>query len=417
VSVAPPPVPTAPGSWVVPVTGGAVGSTTLVRALNERSLLDLLRSEGPASRVDLARVTGLSKPTISAALVNLVEYGLVVEAGAESGKPGPAAVIYEAKADIASVMSIDIGRSWIRLAIADLSGRVCVRVDVANKAKTAAALKGLVSVLIEKALAHPSAGAIGIPDVTVVGGPGIPDEATGSMRVTGTLPGWGKSGFMHELRSSIGGVVLFENDINLAALGEMTHGAAQGLSDFVLVSIGTGIGSGIVVRGELLRGATGAAGELGFLPLGSPRLRPKRDGDKRPTQSVGQFEEFAAAEGIVQAARRAGVPSVDTARDVFEAAERGSQLARQVVNDIGELIGRAITALVVLIDPQVILVTGGVGENLDQLREGMNRSILEYSPSVPIVKPALLGVEAALLGGLTTALPLARDRVFERLTA
>ncbi len=403
-----------PRSWVAPTLGGAVGSTALVRTLNERSLLDLLRSEGPTSRVDLARMTGLSKPTVSSALATLVEYGLVEEAGAESGKPGPAAIIYRASADIVSVMCIDIGRSFIRLAVADLSGHIRIRLDVPNRAKSAASLRASVRTLIDGALRESAMPTTSTPEVTIVGGPGIPDETTGSMRVTGTLPGWGKPGFLQELRETIGGVVLFENDVNLAAVGEHIHGAAQGLSDFVLVSIGTGIGAGIVVRNELLRGATGAAGELGFLPLGDSNEVGAGSGHQQPT--VGNFEQLAAADGIVRTARSAGL-SVDSARDVFDAAREGNRKAQRVVAEVSALVGKAITTLTILLDPQLVLIAGGIGENFDLLQPGIEEAVRAYAPTMPPIAPGALGNEAALFGGIATALPLAREAVFVRVTA
>jgi predicted NBD/HSP70 family sugar kinase len=410
VSFVPKKIETKPGQWVAPVIGGAVGSTALVRALNERSLLDLLRSNGPTSRVELARTTGLSKPTVSTALSNLVEYGLVFEAGAESGKPGPAAIIYEAASDIAFVMSIDIGRRRVSVNVADLSGTIRSTASIANRAKSAPALAQLVRSLIDDAFDQLPKSLLSQPEVTVVGGPGIPDVNTGSMRVTSAIPGWGKRGFLNELQDVIGGEVIFENDVNLAAVGEHTHGAAQGIDDFVLVSIGTGIGCGIVVRGELLRGASGAAGEMGFLPIGPTRKSPKFD------RTVGQFESLAAADGIVTAASELGL-HVQTALEVFDAARHGNSAAKQVVNSVGELIGQAITSLVVLIDPEVVLIGGGIGESLELLRPGIERSIQAFSPSTPTIRAASLGPSGALLGGITMALPLARERVLERLTS
>jgi predicted NBD/HSP70 family sugar kinase len=405
-----------PDGWIVSSRGGVVGSTALVRALNERSLLDLLRSDGPSSRVDLARVTGLSKPTVSSALANLVSYGLVVEAGAESGKPGPAAVIYRANAAAGTVMSIDIGRRWVRLAIADLAGATLVRHDIPNKAKNASSLKALVSTLIEGAYGDDAMHAYPKPEVAVVGGPGIPDGTTSSMRVAGAIPGWGKTGFLGELRDVIGSEVIFENDINLAVIGEHTRGAGQGLTDFVLVSIGTGIGCGIMINGALHRGANGAAGELGFLPLGGEGADhiPGQKISKR-VDTVGSLERLAAADGIVNAAHAQGLVSVANAKDVFDLAAVGNRAALQVVESTAELLGRALTSLIVLLDPQTILVTGGVGENLDRLLPGLQRTICSYSPIVPTVQKGLLGPEASLHGGITRALVPARETIFNRL--
>ncbi len=395
--------------WVSPVLGGAVGSTALVRTINERSLLDLLRSDGPTSRVELARTTGLSKPTVSAALANLLSYGLVDEAGSASGKPGPAAIIYRASAHIATVMSLDIGRSWIRVAIADLAGTLLVRQDIPNKARTSTALKASVVDLVNLAQRDATMTGRPQPTVCVVGGPGIPDASTETMRVASNVPGWSKRGFLAELRAVIAGTVLFENDVNLAAVGEHSHGAAVGLTDFILVSIGTGIGCGIVVRGELLRGATGAAGELGFVPIGGAARTIRDVGD---AEATAVFEAQAAAEGIVRLATNAGLSQVVTAKDVFDLVLIGNKKAQIVASEVGDLIGRAMATLIVLFDPQTILVTGGVGENLEQLRPSIERAVRSFAPTVPMIQAGKLGSAASLYGGIATALPLARELTF-----
>src|SRR3954471_13111230 len=121
------------------------GRPRLLRAINERTLLDRLTRSGPASRAQLARETGLSKPTVSLALGNLERAGLVRELGRVSPARGRTAVLYGADPTAAYVVGIDIGRSWLRLAVADLGGRVVARREARNRARSAAALVGEVS--------------------------------------------------------------------------------------------------------------------------------------------------------------------------------------------------------------------------------------------------------------------------------
>src|SRR6187549_1059083 len=113
---------------------GQVGTPQLLRTMNERLLLDRLREHGPASRGELARETGLSKPTVSAALAGLQDAGLVVMVGALGGRPGPATAIYDMNAQAGHVAGIDIGRDWVRVAVADLRGDIVARQDARNTA-------------------------------------------------------------------------------------------------------------------------------------------------------------------------------------------------------------------------------------------------------------------------------------------
>ncbi len=417
-----PPVPVAAG-WMNAPTGGAVGSTTLVRELNERSMLDLLRSNGPMSRVEIARRTGLSKPTVSAALANLVRSQLVTEDGAESGKRGPAAVIYRAESRAGFVMSIDVGRTWIRALVADLAGVVFARCDTPNRCRSAAALIEAIDELITKTRVAASkelqtnrkAGPI--IAVTVVGGPGVLHEATGTMRVAGGLPGWGNVGFVHELRAHIGGEVLFENDINLAALGEHVSGAAIGMRDFVLLSIGNGIGCGIVLSNQLFRGATGSAGEAGFLPIGaSDSLQSKRLKDETDDRTIGVLERSVGADGIVQQAKKMGL-TVHGSSEVFALATDGNKKAKQVVDVVAELVGQTVTVLTSLFDPQLIVVTGGVGMNLDALQPKISATVRSLSPFDPTIVAGSLGDAAVLFGGIAVGLPVARNRLFTERTS
>jgi predicted NBD/HSP70 family sugar kinase len=400
-------------SWMNTPVAGAVGSTTLVRELNERSLLDLLRRNGPTSRVELARLTGLSKPTVSTALANLVRSRLAIEDGAESGKRGPAAILYRADPNAGFVMSVDVGRNWIRALVADLSGTSIARTDIANRARSASALlqaiAGLTETVSDKAHELAVRRKLSI-STTVIGGPGVLDDATGTMRVAGGLPGWSKAGFAHELRALINGHVVFENDINLAALGEHASGAAQGSQDFVLLSIGNGIGCGIVLGNQLFKGANGSAGEAGFLPLdlysrSTPSMR-------RVDPSIGVLEQAVCGDAITARANELGLRDVEHASQVFELAASGNKRAQRVREEVGELLGRAITVITSLFDPEKIVINGGVGSNLEVLRPHINEALQRLSPFSPTIVSGSLGDAAALYGGVCIGLPFAREQLF-----
>ncbi|MEV4891848.1 ROK family transcriptional regulator, partial [Nonomuraea sp. NPDC055795] len=239
-----------------------LGNPRLLRVMNERRLLDQLHREGPASRADLAKVTGLSKPTVSAALAGLEEDGLVHLVGEVSGRPGPVTSLYDVNAASAHVAGIDIGRDWIRVAVADLRGTFAGRTDGRNTARTSAELAELVARLA-RAAAHEAELDWSAIVCAVVGSPGVYDQNAGRLDLAPNLPG---PDLADRLRAALNVDLVIENDINLAAVGEHAYGEGQGKSNFALVSIGTGVGMGIVVNGELYVGARGAAGEVSYLP-------------------------------------------------------------------------------------------------------------------------------------------------------
>jgi predicted NBD/HSP70 family sugar kinase len=394
----------------VPVSPGAVlGSTTVVRSINERMLLDHLRSAGPLSRADLARTTTLSKPTVSLALANLETAGLVRPIGLVAGRPGRAALLYEADPTAGYVAGVDIGRDWVRVAVADLAGRVLGRRNGVNRARSGPALVAHV-----RQLAHEAADEAGLrwEDVvhTVLASPGVLDRHAGRLDLASNLPGWGRAGLLAELQEALGDDLVVENDINLAAIGERTFGQGRNIGSFVLLSIGTGTGLGIVIDGELYRGAHGRAGEVAFLPV------PDEAGDRPQiprARTRGMFEEVAAADGVVRTAQRLGMTGATTARQVFEAAAAGDVQALAAVDAEGARIGVAITAISAIADPEVVVLAGGVGHNLDLLRPSIERQLSALSPLAPRVERSELGEDAALLGALATALDHARTSVFE----
>jgi predicted NBD/HSP70 family sugar kinase len=383
-----------------------VGNPQLLRAMNQRLLFDRLWAHGPASRGELAQASGLSKPTVSAALAGLESAGLVHLVGSLSGRPGPTTAIYDLNTRAGLVAGVDIGRDWIRLAIADLRGEFIGRQDVRNTARSSADLVRRV-----RALAHRVADAAELDwaavSYAVIGSPGVLDPVTGRLGFAPNLPGWGRPGLVEQLRAALEVESAIENDINLAALGELAQGAGRGVDHFVLVSIGTGVGMGIVLNGALYVGARGAAGEVSYLPAA------ELDQPDQDTREHGPTEAVLSAGGVVRAAQRAGL-AVRSAKEVFAAAAGGDTLAHAVVADEGRRIGTLVTAVAAVLDPELVVLGGGVGRNLDVLAEPIAARIAELGPLRPRVVASELGDSGVLLGAVARALDVARDLLFTR---
>src|ERR671931_2089620 len=238
-------------------------SPRLLKRLNERTVLEAIRSGAPISRAEISRRAGISKPTVSLALLSLVESGLVRESERGPDGPGYGAVYFEPVPEAALVLGLDLGARFVRGAVCDLNGTVRARQDV--ELAVADAAEAIPTSERLQAVLPASAGLDAeLVDSVVVGVPGVPDRGTGVVHLVEKVAGLEGQPFGPELGNALGVPVTLENDINLAALGEQWQGVAQGVEDFVFLSVGTGMGAGLVLGGELHRGRHGAAGEIDF---------------------------------------------------------------------------------------------------------------------------------------------------------
>jgi predicted NBD/HSP70 family sugar kinase len=361
---------------------------------------------GPVSRAQIARDSGLSKPTVSQALTALSRAHLVREAGRTSGGKGPTAVLYQLNPSAGWVVGVDVGREHVRAAVADLTGEIAARREERTRAKSNATLIAQIG-----AIARDAADAAGLRwrRVTVVG-VGSPGVFGGDDHplLAHNLPGWEREGLLEAVRAELRTEVVFENDVNLAALGERWRGLGRGVDDFVYLHVGTGVGMGIVLRGQLYRGATGAAGEIGFLPLAT--VDPKDPANRRR----GALEGAIGAKAVVDAARAARVRRATTAVAVFDAARDGDPAARGVVDSVGARVGLAIAAVVPVLDPSLVILGGGIGRSADLLMPSIRRELEAVSPFTPRIEASSLGEEAELIGAVAFALEAARERLFAR---
>jgi predicted NBD/HSP70 family sugar kinase len=385
------------------------GTPALLRTLNQGALMQHLRRQGPVSRAQLARDTGLSKPTVSQALAELEDAGLVRAVGPAAPSRGRTAMLYEPDPTAGYVLGIDIGRAWIRVAVADLAGVILARRDAPNDARTAAA--------VVRATAREARSAVKRAGIawnrvvhTVVGSPGVFDPATGRLWHAPNLPDWSKPGLPGELRDALTPSTAIDNDANLAAVGERDFGRGREARNFVYVELGTGLGAGIVIDGELHRGARGAAGEIGYIPW------PVVDDGGRSER--GRLEEATSAAGVVAVAKERGVHGARSAKDVFDAARHGDSKALQAIDVEAERIALLVATISALVDPEFVVLGGGIGRSADLLRPRIEARLRELTPLETRIEESELGADAIVLGAIATALETARELVFaERLGA
>jgi predicted NBD/HSP70 family sugar kinase len=375
----------------------------LLKHLNERTVLEAIRADAPISRAEISRRAGISKPTVSLALQSLVEAGLVREALEGPSGPRYGAVFFEPIPEAALALGLDLGGRFLRGAVCDLRGDVRARLDIeiggADAGRVLEQIAELCDSLVE---------ATGLEGVllngAVAGVPGVVDPEGRAISLATNVAGLEGATFARELEERLGLDVWLENDVNLAALGEQWQGVARGVDDFLFLSIGTGMGAGLVLRGELHRGHNGAAGEVDFSFVGL-------DQDVDPC--AGAVAAFAGR----LAAGRPGPTALAApydAREIFAAARAGDGLAAEVVQEVARRIALHVVPVAAVTDVSLVVLGGGLGSNGDLLLEPVRSLLARWIPYPPNVAVSSLGEAAVLTGALALGLRHALDDVVER---
>ncbi len=378
-----------------------------LRAANRRAVLALLDSEGPLSRADLARGTGLSRTTVSGLIADLIADGQVVET-TDRGQPhkggsGRPPLLVALSPGTGGVVGVDLGHRHLRVAVSDRSGTPLIEdaeaVDVDEDGKRALdRAAGAVRRLVAEA-------GLRLSDVHGVGMcVPAPLDRRSSRISTGILRGWRDLSPADELARRLDVPVHADNDANLGALAEHARGASHGTAHAVYVKIASGIGAGIILGGRLHRGVTGQAGEIGHVQVGE-------DGAICRCGNRGCLETLAAAPRLLAVLQPAYDEPLSAAR-VLELEGDGDAAVRRVLNDAGRTVGRALADLCNSINPEVIVLGGSLGGSA-ALRDGVRSAVDRYAQpetaAAVRVVAAELGDRAELVGAVALAIARSRD--------
>ncbi|MFF2776713.1 ROK family transcriptional regulator [Streptomyces sp. NPDC058052] len=370
-------------------------SPSTARAINDRLALRLLQDEGPLTAAQLKTLTGLSRPTVADLVERLSGSGLVHvvgEAGAE--RRGPNAKLYGLVADRAHLAALDVRTRSVAVTVTDLLGTPLAEatVPVGEDAGTGPAVEKAVALLERTA---EEAGVERLHSVAV-GAPGLIDPATGELRDSTGLPAWHRR-LVAVLQDRLPAHVLVENETNLAAVAELREGAARDREDFVLLWLGQGVGAAVVLGGRLRRGASGGAGEIGFLPVPGTSGLPSAtgcDGGFHELVSTGAVEALAAEHGLDPGGALASghAPFLDA-------------YARRLA------VGAAAVAAV--LDPGCVVLAGETGhQGGPGLAARVEAELAALSPLRTEVRATTLGDAAVLRGALLRARDAAQDALF-----
>ncbi|MDG6106515.1 ROK family transcriptional regulator [Dactylosporangium aurantiacum] len=370
------------------------GSSKLLKALNEAAALGHLLDHGQLTRAELRALTGLSKPTVSEAVRRLADADLVVGAGHETGRPGPNAEVYAVNPDAAYAvaMSVRDGAPSLTASLHDLRGvqraRLAVPTDF-TRTDPATAVSATIDALC--AAAGVGRGPVAHVQLAVAGAVDPRDRVIHHVDV----PGWSRRGLLDDLTTAAAVPVEVDNDVNLAALAERAHGAAQGLPDgdgFVLLWLGdAGLGLAIDLGGgRLLRGARGGAGEIGYMPVTVDGARDLHD--------------LVSGEAVRALAAQHGTDPTDRLTDNALLAE----LAGRIV--------LGLAAVVAVLDPPLVVLGGEIGRaGGAALGEAVAKAMSRAAPLETEIAVSTVEDDAPLLGAADAALSAVRRVLLDRL--
>ncbi|MGW0394483.1 ROK family transcriptional regulator [Streptomyces sp. NPDC003042] len=366
-------------------------SPSTARAINDRLALGLLQETGPLTAAQLKTMTGLSRPSVADLVDRLSAAGLIEVVG-ESGaqRRGPNAKLYGIVARRAHLAALDVRVDSVTAVVTDLLGH-----PLAEAALPVGAPEDAVAALLRTA--H-EAGA-GTLHTVVIGAPGLVAPATGELRDTTGLPAWHRD-LVAALQRSLPAVVIVENETNLAALAEQRLGAARDLDSFVLLWLGAGVGAAVVLDGRLRRGASGGAGEIGFLPV------PGTDALPSATDCGGGFHALAGRDAVTALARRHGF---DGPAEEAVAGAAGEPF----LDALAERLALGAAAVAAVLDPGCVVLGGELGRaGGPALAARVARRLTTLTPVPTEVRATSLGGPAVLAGARLAAREAAQDVLF-----
>jgi predicted NBD/HSP70 family sugar kinase len=373
---------------------------SVVRLASLDAVLDALQRTPRCSRAELAELTGLSKPTIATALGSLEAGGLVRERGRTIGRRGPSASLYEFVPDAALVLGIDVGAHWVRAVLADLEGQPLADAEAGLEVADADQLLRVIAELASR-LRRDST------ELAIVGSPGIVDPGSGRIRSSPQIGGWEGTEAERILSDLLEIETTVENDVNLAAVGEFAQGAGQGRASFAYLNVGSGLGAGLVIDGRLYRGRHGAAGEVGYLAVGS-------DPAATTTTSQGAMEKRLSHDGLLSFARSLEPDAPQDLRLLFAQARRGDRLGRAVVAEATDALAVCIASINAVVDLDLVLLGGGIGLQGDVLIEPLRAATAALVPYPPEIQTGALGDQATLAGAAAIGVQRARQTLLRR---
>lgn len=395
-----------------------------VKNINKHTVLDLIRfTPGGISRAELANRMALSRAAMTAIVNDLLDNDVIRETESRNKQSGRPPIILEINPSRGYVVGIDMGATHLSVALADFSARIIDEIeipfDITQGPKPCLAqAEALLTELLEKndmRLQQILAIGMGVP------GPIASQE--GMVIAPPIMPGWDGYPIRQDMEGKWKIPVSLNNDAELGVLGEWAYGAGRGEDHLAFIKVGSGIGAGLLLNGQIYQGATGSAGEIGHLTI-------DENGPLCDCGSTGCLEAVAGGKAIARQAREIiasgkrtllssmGPPEELTARDVASAARRGDLPSQQIILRAGSYLGIAIAGMVNIFNPRVVVVGGGVSQIgdllLQPIRDTVSRRSLAGAAQAVKINTAVLRRRSSIIGAVVQALSTALHQIADK---
>lgn len=366
------------------------GKPETMKEINKSLILETIRKNGPISRANLNKLLDLSFPAISSNVNALLEKGWIVETEKDSNKMGRKATLLEYNGDKGCVIGVDIGRSHISVIMADVAGNELKQVSAYSPWTAGDELMRNTHRLLEETLNA-------VPNsreklmCIAVGIPGYRDEADMKNILAPFLEDWENIDVEKELREAFKTEIRIDNSVNYSAIGEKWRGNARNCKDMLYLGFGVGIGSALILNGNLYRGNNGVAGEIGY---SLPDYRMAR----KEYSVEGVYERIVTG--------RAGVSNgINNMKELFEKADHGDLDACALLKSILHYTEVVLVNSIAMLNPEQVIFSGNIGKALlNRYREEISNFLRSHVPFVPKLEVSALGEKAGALGAVAAAL-------------
>lgn len=357
-----------------------IGNLGLVQKINRSLVLNLIKDKGPISRADISKIIKLTRSTVSSIVEYLIKKDLIKEIGLTSSGVGRSAILLKFNSKAYYLIGVDLGTLHTTIVITDLLGSVEKRIEYPTdcqleKDKILEKLKSSIHNIIKNS---------GIKRKKIVGigvaAPGLIDKK-GTMRITPNF-GWRDTPLGEILKKEFHIPVFVDNNVNAMALAESEFGKGQGVKNFVFINVGMGIGSGVVINGELFHGESNCTGEIGHTTV-------DYNGPKCSCGNKGCLEVMASGPAIAKRAIKAikegekssisKLANYDlnqvSAEIVSKAANQGDKLGLNIMEEAGGYLGTGIANIINLFNPELVILGGGVIQAGDLIFNPLKKAI------------------------------------------
>jgi len=388
-----------------------IGSPALMRETNARTILMLLKTLSPCSRADLVRETGMSAPTVANVVSDLSDLGLIewVGEGASGGGRRPENLRF--KADYGCLAGVEVTADGLRILLTDLNGTLLEeQYDALPKdARSPDAVIEILRASLKAIMQRHSLPWKKLLAMTV-GVAGITNARDGIVISVSSSNTWRNVPLLAMLKQQFSCALFVENDTNLAAIGEHFRGVARSEDSFIFVAVGSGVGAGIFLNGQIVHGASWSAGEIGYLRV------PNISSMQPSLYEFGALEQVLGGPGILRSwnavSNKSGVAAkVRKASNVLDLALEGNAAAKKIVLQRARLLKDVVLNLSLTLNPSLFVFGGELGGH-PALSEPTVEMLRESEVAVATVLPSSLGDSVVVWGGIAVAMKDSEQRLY-----